>query len=216
MLVQLVRKPRNVHKKHELLIPLWCINHSESDFQTVSRLNFLDPHNYELPQYKLEFIGWFDSYIFLQAEPFILKDADLKKQPSFHRYVFFFSKGCFFLSSCFHTANTCFNFRIWRGQQTCRKISLGRWAQLCRTVWNAQRMGPSGLHHRSGRFPFSRVVGCISVKTNDLLVAGVEGFPNESHEMFFNMFWAVKRYDGSFFCHKRCGSYFKFQLCNVD
>lgn len=107
-------------------------------------------------------------------------------------------------------------FQLWdlqKGHIKCRKISLGRWAQLCRTVWNAQRMAASRLHpHRSGRFPFSRVVGCISVKTNDLLVAGFEGFPKESHEMFFflNMFWAVKRYDGSFFCHKRCASYLGF------
>lgn len=36
-----------------------------------------------------------------------------------------------------------------------------------------------------GRFECSRVVGCISVKTNDLLVAGFEGFLKESHEMFF-------------------------------
>ena len=157
--------------------------------------------------FKLEFIGWFDSYIFLQAEPFILKDADLKKQPSFHRYVFFFSKGCFFLSSCFHTANTCFNFGIYRrGQQTCRKISLGRWAQLCRTVWNAQQMG---FHQGfspivSEGFHFLVLWDVYLLKQTTCWLLDLKVFRKNHMKCFLNMFWAVKRYDygSSFFVTK--------------
>ena len=35
-------------------------------------------------------------------------------------------------------------------------------------------------------------------------------FRKNHMKCFLNMFWAVKRYDGSFFCHKRCASYLGF------
>lgn len=212
MLVQLVGKPRNVHK-------MWCINHSESDFQTVSRLNFLDRHNMNCHStlFKLEFIGWFDSYIFLQAEPFILKDADLKNNHhsidvfSLYQRLFLFE---FMFPQQMHVSTLGFT----EGAHKMQENIIGPMGATLSDSLECPADGYQGFTMVSEGFNFLVLWDVYLLKQTICWLLDLKVFWKNHMKCFLNMFWAVKRYDGSFFCHKRCASYFGFNyamLINV-